>query len=286
MTDRLLVDLGADGRVSVSSWLDGELPSSVGESRELVWPLDADVLEELRWYLEDYLRAPFGVYEERGPRVAARLTAWGQAVFASLFGTGPARDAYVRMRSRTGAGVEIVFRSAAPGWLWLPWELLCDPDRPTPVALDRVAISGICDMLQQQPESPHQLWRLAVAYHQLGWVAQDRGLDDAQEWYFKSLTIKKELGNRPGMAVSFGQMGQLAEDRGQPEKAMEWVVRCVALFDEFPHPATGPGPTHLARLTAILGIDVLQRCWQRVTGQPLPHAIRDAIASGLSEDAT
>ncbi|MGH3693749.1 MAG: tetratricopeptide repeat protein [Pseudonocardiaceae bacterium] len=141
MTDRLLVDVGADGRVSVSTWLDGELPSPAGEPAALVWPLDADALEELRWYLEDYLRAPFGVYEERGPRVAARLPAWGQAVFAAVFGAGPARDAYVRMRSRAGAGVEIVFRSSAPGWLGLPWELLCDPERPTPVALDRVGVS-------------------------------------------------------------------------------------------------------------------------------------------------
>jgi hypothetical protein len=141
VTDRLLVDMAADGRVSVSTWFDGEIPSSVGEPRELVWPLDADALEDLRWYLEDYLRAPYGVYGERGPRVAAKLTAWGQAVFAAIFGAGPARDVYLRMRSRTSAGVEIVFRSAAPGWLGLPWELLCDPDHPTPVALDRVAVS-------------------------------------------------------------------------------------------------------------------------------------------------
>ncbi len=141
VTDRLLVDLGADGRVSVSTWLDGELPSPVGELGQVVWPLDTDALEDLRWYLEDYLRAPFGVYGERGPRVAGQLTRWGHAVFKAVFGAGPARDAYVRMRSRTGAGVEIVFRSSAPAWLGLPWELLCDPDRPTPVALDRVGVS-------------------------------------------------------------------------------------------------------------------------------------------------
>ncbi|MGH3934889.1 MAG: CHAT domain-containing protein [Pseudonocardiaceae bacterium] len=141
MTDRLLVDLGADGRVSVSTWLDGELPNPVGEPAGVVWPLDADALEDLRWYLEDYLRAPFGVYGERGPRVAGQLPAWGQAVFAAVFGAGPARDAYVRMRSRAGAGMEIVIRSAVPGWLGLPWELVCDPDRPTPVALDRVGVS-------------------------------------------------------------------------------------------------------------------------------------------------
>jgi hypothetical protein len=139
--DRLLVDVGTDGRALVSTWLDGELPDPVGDPCELVWPLAAEALEELRWYLEDYLRAPFGVYGERGPQVEARLRAWGQAVFAAVFGAGPARDAYVRMRARTAEGIEIVFRSSAPGWLGLPWELLCDPDRPTPVALDRVGVS-------------------------------------------------------------------------------------------------------------------------------------------------
>jgi hypothetical protein len=114
-------------------------------------------------------------------------------------------------------------------------------------------------------------------------VAQQRGhLDDAQNWYRKSLTIKEELGNRPGMALSFGQLGLLAEDRGRPEQAMEWTIRCVALFDEFPHPATEPGPTHLARLTALLGIDTLQRCWHRVTGKPLPDVVRNVIASDPS----
>ena len=94
VTDRLLVDLGADGRVSVSTLLDGELSANpAGEPFELVWPLDSDAMEDLRWYLEDYLRAPFGVYGERGPQVADRLTEWGQAVFTALFGASPARPA-------------------------------------------------------------------------------------------------------------------------------------------------------------------------------------------------
>jgi hypothetical protein len=57
VTDRLIVDLvsGADGeggRVRVGAMLDGELPSAGGEAL-LSWPLDADALEDLRWYLED-----------------------------------------------------------------------------------------------------------------------------------------------------------------------------------------------------------------------------------------
>jgi hypothetical protein len=60
VVDRLLIDLDTGGRVSVSTWLDGELPGAAGEPIELTWPLDSGELEDLRWYLEDYLRAPFG----------------------------------------------------------------------------------------------------------------------------------------------------------------------------------------------------------------------------------
>ena len=56
MTDRLVVDLDA-------------MPLS--------WPLDNDALEDLRWYLEDYLTAPFGVYGDRGSGIEARLADWG-----------------------------------------------------------------------------------------------------------------------------------------------------------------------------------------------------------------
>lgn len=102
---------------------------------ELAWPLDDDALADLQWYLEDYLAAPFGVYGERGPQVEARLAERGAKVSGSLFGSGPARDAYVRLRGRAG-GTMLVFRSSSPALLGLPWELMRDPDRPTPLALD------------------------------------------------------------------------------------------------------------------------------------------------------
>ena len=61
-------------------------------------------------------------------------------MFSAVFGAGAARDAYVALRSR-GGPVEVVFRSESPRWLGLPWELMWDPSRPAPVALDRVGIS-------------------------------------------------------------------------------------------------------------------------------------------------
>jgi tetratricopeptide (TPR) repeat protein len=135
VANRLLVDLEPDGLVTVSTWPESGPPETVSQAR-LEWPLDAAALEDLRWYLEDYLRAPFGVWEDRGPHIQARLAGWGEAVFASVFGSGPAQDAYQRGRDRE---LELVFRSASPELLGLPWELMRDPGGPVAVGLAGVS---------------------------------------------------------------------------------------------------------------------------------------------------
>ncbi|HEV2809888.1 MAG TPA: tetratricopeptide repeat protein [Acidimicrobiales bacterium] len=141
MTDRLLIDHGLDGRVSVSAWLDGELaPGPASQRFQLSWPLGDEELEDLRWYLEDYLRVPFGVYSDRGARVGDRLRTWGESIFSALFPSGPAREAYVRVRERN-PGAEVVLRSSSPAVLGLPWELMTDPGRPTPVTLDGLTVT-------------------------------------------------------------------------------------------------------------------------------------------------
>jgi hypothetical protein len=143
VVNRLLVDVDQAGQASVSVVADGQLPERVGEPVRLEWPMTEAELEDLRWYLEDYLRAPFSVYESRGAQIAGRLRGWGEAMFSALFASGPARDMYVRLRDRAGGpgSFEVVLRSAATGWLGLPWELLWDPDRPGPLALDGVRLS-------------------------------------------------------------------------------------------------------------------------------------------------
>jgi hypothetical protein len=107
--DRLVVDLGGDGQAKVLAWPNGGMPEEVSRA-PLTWPLGVEALEDLRWYLEDYLLAPFGVWEEHGPAVQAKLAGWGKQVFESVFGAGSARFAYERARDR---GLELVFRSAA-----------------------------------------------------------------------------------------------------------------------------------------------------------------------------
>ncbi|MGW5742049.1 tetratricopeptide repeat protein [Amycolatopsis sp. NPDC003861] len=174
--DRLLVDLDLDGRVSVSTWVAGELPSAATKPAVLTWPLDADQLENLRWYLEDYLRAPFGVYEDQGSRIANDLPEWGTAMFSALFGTGPARDAYIAVRSRAvqPGATEIVLRSTLPAWLGLPWELLQDPARPTPVVLDGLGISRSLSPAQWGPTFAVEGSKLRV----LMVISRPRGTND------------------------------------------------------------------------------------------------------------
>ncbi|MEM6944304.1 MAG: CHAT domain-containing protein, partial [Pseudomonadota bacterium] len=95
--------------------------------------------DELTWYLERYLGAPYGEYAERGPLIAARLRGFGERLFGTVFGEGRARDAYQQARAIAPAGAEpaqLLIRSSDPAFLSLPWELLQDPDRPTPLALD------------------------------------------------------------------------------------------------------------------------------------------------------
>ena len=140
MTDQLLVDIDQLARVSVRA-RHGDVVSDVaGAPFELQWPLERGDLEELRWYLEDYLRAPYGADGARGLRIAEALRHWGRSVFASVFGAGAAHDAYLRARAGC-VPLEVVIRSSSTGVLGLPWELMRDPERQSPVALDLVGIS-------------------------------------------------------------------------------------------------------------------------------------------------
>ena len=109
MTDRLVVDLDA-------------MP--------LTWPLDEDALEDLRWYLEDYLTAPFGVYGNRGSGVEARLADWGRAVYWAVLGSAAVQG-----------DTELVLRSSSPSLLSLPWELMVAPGHAMPAALDLAGVS-------------------------------------------------------------------------------------------------------------------------------------------------
>jgi tetratricopeptide (TPR) repeat protein len=86
---------------------------------------------------------------------------------------------------------------------------------------------------------------MAISYHQLGIVAQNRGdLDTAERWYQRSLEINETLDHRPGLALTFAQLGLLVEQRDGPSAALDWPVRCIAFSRNFhTHPRVPVQPS-------------------------------------------
>jgi tetratricopeptide (TPR) repeat protein len=151
VVDRLIVDITPDGAASLSlKWTHQTEAARIGEPAVVEWPLDAPALEDLRWYLEDYLRWPFGAYADKGQAVAEKMTEWGAALFEAVFAPGPWREAYGALRAGT-TPAEVIIQSTSPLHLGLPWELLHDPQRARPLVLDGV---GIVRSLPTNPLEP------------------------------------------------------------------------------------------------------------------------------------
>jgi len=134
MPTRLIVQEN-DGSIQVLLQREGQiLAEAAGPAVPFESPLSPREREDLRWYLEDYLEAPYAVYRDRGAAIAEQIQPWGVQLFESLFGPGkPGRDAYVKARADTAC--ELWIASKAPAFLGLPWELL------------HAGASGACDAM-------------------------------------------------------------------------------------------------------------------------------------------
>jgi tetratricopeptide (TPR) repeat protein len=97
-------------------------------------------LEDLRWYLEDFLLYPQNPARRIAERVEQRMDDLGKEFFRALFQSGnEERNLWQALRPRLGeARVEIV--TAGAEGAALPWELLRDPDTDTPLATGARAV--------------------------------------------------------------------------------------------------------------------------------------------------
>ncbi|WP_327398709.1 tetratricopeptide repeat protein [Streptomyces sp. NBC_01288] len=87
--------------------------------------------------------------------------------------------------------------------------------------------------LRRLESSRFQRSNIAVCYHHLGIVAQGRGrLEEAEDWYRKSLTIKEDLGDRPVMALTYHQLGTVAQRRGRLEEAEDWYRKSLTIKED------------------------------------------------------
>ncbi|MGD2248504.1 MAG: tetratricopeptide repeat protein [Candidatus Methanofastidiosia archaeon] len=74
--------------------------------------------------------------------------------------------------------------------------------------------------------------KIAVLYHQLGYVAQDQHqFDEAEKWYKKALEIKERLGLERDAARTYHQLGYVAQDQHQFDEAVKWYKKALEIFE-------------------------------------------------------
>lgn len=110
-------------------WLDVDDPDASDTASA---GMDERALEELRWYLEDYPRAPHGWLADRAALVQKQIGAWAHDLGSHYV---PAGSSASGAAASAGAGdVDLLIRSDRRDRLALPWELMAG-------AGDRRAIS-------------------------------------------------------------------------------------------------------------------------------------------------
>jgi tetratricopeptide (TPR) repeat protein len=121
---------------------------------------------------------------------------------------------------------------------------------------------------------------VAGSYLLLGEAMHDhRHWDEAERCYHQAIAIQQTLNDRIPMAIAYGNLGRLAEDRGDTDGALEWTIRSVALFEQFPHQTTGPAHHQLAQMNRRFGRQALERRWVDIIGSPVPERVRDFLES-------
>jgi len=74
---------------------------------------------------------------------------------------------------------------------------------------------------------------IAIAYHQLGRIAQEQ--DDftaAERWYQKVLAVEEKQGNDLGAAISYHQLGMIAEEQRDFATAESWYRKSLAIDEK------------------------------------------------------
>ncbi len=92
-------------------------------------PFDKENAAELRWYLEDYLKFPYGIFPDNAVKIEQKLQHWGQQLFELVFRSTEKGREFFQEATREGLdNCELGIISDNAEVLNLPWELLYSPD--------------------------------------------------------------------------------------------------------------------------------------------------------------
>ncbi|MGK7878086.1 MAG: tetratricopeptide repeat protein [Xenococcaceae cyanobacterium] len=111
------------------SWQRGQTNPRFAPSVSFQHPFDEQALADLRWYLEEYLRFPYGIEPQKAAKIEQNFQEWGQQLFELVFRSSEKGREFFQEATREGLDrCEIGIASDNPKVLNLPWELLYSPD--------------------------------------------------------------------------------------------------------------------------------------------------------------
>ncbi|MCW6049211.1 tetratricopeptide repeat protein [Lyngbya sp. CCAP 1446/10] len=128
MTENFL-RINHDGDSIQLSWQRGRAAPRNAPPVTFAHPFDSKVLADFRWYLEEYLRFPYGLEPENAKKIEQQLQTWGQQLFDLVFRSSDKAREFFQEATRDGLDrCEISIVADEPAVLNLPWELLFSPD--------------------------------------------------------------------------------------------------------------------------------------------------------------
>ena len=89
------------------------------------------------------------------------------------------------------------------------------------------------ELMKQEPPPAFARQALAGTVGNIGIVFKNQGkYIEALEYYFKSLRIEEEIGNKIGIAVTFNNIGLIYADQGDYPKALEYYFKGLKMDEE------------------------------------------------------
>ena len=111
------------------SWQRGQAALRSSPPIPFEHPFDEKALDELRWYLEEYLRFPYGIEPDKAAKVEQKFQVWGRQLFELVFRSSEKARQFFQAATYEGLdNCELSISSDKPEVLNLPWELLYSPD--------------------------------------------------------------------------------------------------------------------------------------------------------------
>ncbi len=110
------------------SWQRGQSAPRFADAVTFEHPFDKQALIDLRWYLEEYLRFPYGIFPDNAAKIEQKLQAWGEQLFNLVFRSSEKAREFFQAATYDGLhNCELAIASDDFAILNLPWELLYSP---------------------------------------------------------------------------------------------------------------------------------------------------------------